>query len=236
MSSIIKSRSRFRCKGISLIQLMVSIVIGLMLTIVVVQLFLGSKESYRLQQGLSSMQESGRLAVYVLRDSIQMAGFPQYMNISPLVDTTTVDKKSDELTIQFYSDTDCLGNDITNIGNIAINKFYVDNESLMCLGNGSRDAIPLMEGILQMQVVYGVDDDLDGVANRYQNATTVDAESNWDQIVSIRVALLAKSDDVVKPKAETRRFVLLDEKPISITSRHVHRVFTVTYPIRNRML
>ena len=59
-----------------------------------------------------------------------------------------------------------------------IRVLYVEDERLVCLGNGSTEVVPFMEGIVQMQVVYGVDDDLDGIANRYQNATTVSAETN----------------------------------------------------------
>ena len=49
---------------------------------------------------------------------------------------------------------------------------------------------PLPEGVEDMQVLYGIDQNGDGVADRYVNADNV---GNWSQVVSIQVALLVSS-------------------------------------------
>ncbi|MCK7598783.1 PilW family protein [Microbulbifer sp. CAU 1566] len=61
--------------GISLVELMISITIGLILMTGVVQLFLSSRATFSTQQGLARVQETGRLAVEFLAEDIRMAGY-----------------------------------------------------------------------------------------------------------------------------------------------------------------
>jgi type IV pilus assembly protein PilW len=62
-------------KGLSLIELMISITLGLILMTGVVQMFLGSKTTFTTQQGLSRVQETGRLAIDFIAQDVRMAGF-----------------------------------------------------------------------------------------------------------------------------------------------------------------
>nr|WP_081475705.1 PilW family protein [Microbulbifer agarilyticus] len=61
--------------GISLVELMISITIGLILMTGVVQLFLSSRATFSTQQALARVQESGRLAMEFLAEDIRMAGY-----------------------------------------------------------------------------------------------------------------------------------------------------------------
>ena len=62
-------------QGISLVELMISITIGLILMTGVVQLFLSSRATFSTQQALSRVQETGRLGMEFLADDIRMAGY-----------------------------------------------------------------------------------------------------------------------------------------------------------------
>ncbi|MFO1388725.1 PilW family protein [Cellvibrio sp.] len=62
-------------KGLSLVELMISIVIGLILLTGVTRVFLNSKATYSTQQALSRVQETGRLAIEFLSHDIRMAGY-----------------------------------------------------------------------------------------------------------------------------------------------------------------
>lgn len=62
-------------RGISLVELMISITIGLILMTGVVQLFLSSRATFSTQQALSRVQETGRLGMEFLSDDIRMAGY-----------------------------------------------------------------------------------------------------------------------------------------------------------------
>lgn len=62
-------------KGFSLVELMIAITIGLVLMTGVVQMFLSSKTVFTTQQGLSRVQETGRLAVDFMARDIRESGF-----------------------------------------------------------------------------------------------------------------------------------------------------------------
>lgn len=61
--------------GVTLVELMVALSIGLFLSIGIVQLFSGNKSSYRMQTAMSRVQENGRFALDFLTESIRGADF-----------------------------------------------------------------------------------------------------------------------------------------------------------------
>ncbi len=65
---------RTRQAGLSLIELMVSLVIGMLLMLGVVQVFIASHSASRLSEGVARAQESGRFALDFLERDIRMAG------------------------------------------------------------------------------------------------------------------------------------------------------------------
>lgn len=137
-------------RGLSLIELMISMVITLMLVLGVVSIYVTSRKSYAVQDDLSRQQENARFSFDILLHDIRMAGYPKSNTAltEPIVVATTSDGISganDAITLQFESTTDCLGQatpaNSCGTAACAINQYYVDNlNRLMCLGNGG--AIP----------------------------------------------------------------------------------------------
>lgn len=70
--------------GLSLIELMISITLGLVLMAGVVQMFVSSKTVFSTQQSMSRIQETGRLAIEFLSRDIRMAGFYGCFRPSPI--------------------------------------------------------------------------------------------------------------------------------------------------------
>jgi len=60
--------------GISLVEIMVALTIGLFLTAGIIQLFHSSKQTYRAQEGFSRLQENGRYALDVMARSLRGHG------------------------------------------------------------------------------------------------------------------------------------------------------------------
>lgn len=86
-----------RQSGMTLIEIMIAMVIGLFLLAGVMQIFLGSHQSYRLQDNLSRMQENGRFAMDFLTKNIRMTahwGCVSQANISSQVTPNPMDQKS----------------------------------------------------------------------------------------------------------------------------------------------
>jgi len=64
-----------RQKGLTLVEIMIALLLGLFLLTGVIQIFIGSKQSYRMQENISRMQENGRFALHFLKKDIRMAGY-----------------------------------------------------------------------------------------------------------------------------------------------------------------
>lgn len=61
-------------RGITLIELMVAITVGLILLAGIIQLFVSNKQAYRIQEGANVLNENSRYALNQLEYSIRMAG------------------------------------------------------------------------------------------------------------------------------------------------------------------
>ena len=96
---------------------------------------------------------------------------------------------------------------------------------------GKNYAEELVEGIEQMQVLYGVDTDAtaDGVANYYVKASSV---TEWAKVTSVRVSVLAVSlDDNLSDMSVAYVF---DGSSKTSGDKRLRRGFTSTIAIRNR--
>ncbi|MFK5947320.1 MAG: PilW family protein [Methylococcales bacterium] len=62
-------------QGMTLIEIMVALLLGAFLLAGVMQIFLSSRQSYRIQDNLSRMQENGRFAMEFITRDIRMAGY-----------------------------------------------------------------------------------------------------------------------------------------------------------------
>lgn len=61
--------------GLTLVELMVAITIGLIITAAVTQIYVASRTTYTLEEGLARVQENGRFAVEFLAYDLRMAGY-----------------------------------------------------------------------------------------------------------------------------------------------------------------
>lgn len=75
--------------GITLIELMIAMLIGLLLVAGAFQIFMSSKQTYRVQESLSRLQENGRFAAAQVQRELRMAGYAGCLtSINNLLDTT----------------------------------------------------------------------------------------------------------------------------------------------------
>lgn len=65
---------RMRQAGLSLVELMIAMVIGLLLMLGVIQVFIASQAASRLSEGVARVQENGRFALDFLERDVRMAG------------------------------------------------------------------------------------------------------------------------------------------------------------------
>lgn len=164
-------------------------------------------------------------------------------NVKNLTDTITTRYQAD------FNDTDCLGNPVA-AGNIVINYFYVFNDNnnnvtnlnddtLMCGvveigppgGVVNTPAQPVVRGVEDMQIVYGIDTDGDKVSDNYLNAALM-TPANWLNVVTVRISALYSTVNRV-PIAVTQRFTMLDNGQRIYNDGLRRQLFTTTINLRN---
>jgi type IV pilus assembly protein PilW len=101
------------------------------------------------------------------------------------------------------------------------------------LSASASNPVELIEGIENMQIIYGVDDNDDDIVDRYENAKTVEDGTLWDKVVSARVSLLAQTLENNLTTAD--RALTFDGVNISGADGKIRRGFTTTIGIRNRV-
>ena len=215
--SLTRQKAVARQKGLSLVELMVAMVLGLLITAAVIQLFLTNRQTFNLQQGIASVQEQGRFAVDFLSKEVMGAG---YGNVAAPIkfSTTEGDEGSEDGTLHDVlhilvgineddpqkGPKDCSGGKLNETADGEITpeetykRYYVNVEGdgngvLMCEDSDGNNVV-LIDNVEVFQVLYGV-------AVRQGNNTTYryvsrDNASASDEIVSVRFAVLLSSDEV----------------------------------------
>lgn len=207
-------------RGLSLIELMISLTLGLVLLLGLMTIYLTTQRTFRDQSGITELQDKQRNAIALLNGIIQSAGyFPpptKALTISDPVairnavftassnSTYTVgasifgsESTNDSIQIRFQAASgenipNCQG-DINASGSAVVydNAFSINaNKQLVCaVGiNGAAPGTPvvLVDGISNMNVVYGIDTDGKGSATRYVAASGVTA---WTNVRSVKIEL-----------------------------------------------
>ncbi len=180
----------FRQKGLSLIELMIALLLGSLLTIAATQLFLVGRQTDNLQTGIAGVQDNGRFAFDFVSRSLMEAGKGVDEPILPFVLDGSVYRpgspadaqigdgdKYDTIVLKVDAGRDCLGNDLTGY-----KRFYVLDDSgdprLVCTSfeygqevdeDGvlvdvwtADDKGTLIDNVEAFQVLYGLDFDASG--------------------------------------------------------------------------
>lgn len=99
------------------------------------------------------------------------------------------------------------------------------------IGNNAPEE--LVEGVDRMQLQFGVDTNNDLRVDTYVEANSV---TNWNNVLSISVALLVRSPEEYGNLKDTAQYTLLNEQPVGpFNDRRMRRVFTSTATLRNKV-
>lgn len=92
----------------------------------------------------------------------------------------------------------------------------------------------LIQGIENLQLLYGVDTDGDLLANEYLRADEVDAANRWRDVIAVSLALLVRSTEATSPDVDTREYTLFEETVGPFNDQRQRTVYTTTVVLRNR--
>jgi prepilin-type N-terminal cleavage/methylation domain-containing protein len=267
-------------QGLSLIELMIAITLGLTLMAAAMQFIVSTRQTYELNDDISRIQENGRIALDILTSDLRLAGYrkpfngdgtvPNYfLNDCSITNNDTSPDilclqdgggtNSDRISVQFdpppddgSTETDCLGNEITT-DSIIVNSYTIADEdedgvnSLYCesydasTGTVISSAQPLVDGIDNMQVLYGIADDETNI-NRYvsgdnlYDASDAPIEDDWQNIRAIRIALLVSNGSTEGfAEARIREYRLFDSDVITTDAddRQPRRIYSTTVQFNN---
>ena len=190
-------------RGSELIELMVSIAIGLILLLGMSTVFLTVNKTFKDRQGLGDLQNSQRMAMSFISAGIHNAGYyPNPLAVSPiasnqiLVGTGDGISGSDTLTITFVAPSGtsvsafqgCTASLIP--GNTYSDTFSVSAGNLVCtetnITTSTSTTVNLIKGLSGLNIRYGVDTTGGGSVTAYRPATT----ATWGSVKTVVVALL----------------------------------------------
>jgi type IV pilus assembly protein PilW len=191
-------------RGVSLVELMVAMVIGMFLVLGLGTMFVSMRQTFIARQGLSSLQDSERMAMTFLGAGIQGAGFYPMAN-PPAVTTqfpavtnsfasgqsifgTVGAANTDTLSVRFV--TAAVGTNVQGCSTglaastAVTDVFSVAGGNLVCTENGAVNN--LVAGVAGMSVLYGVDTAGSGSVTQYVDANSV----TWSQVKTVSITLV----------------------------------------------
>lgn len=212
--------------GFSLMELMIAITLGLVVLLAVGSIYVGSQQTYRVQEDNARIQEAGRYALEVLGRSIRQAGANAEMNFNKTAAALQCNvpgvcdaiggadgvivagvASPDTLIVQFYAGMeelnsgsglwiarDCTGGQAA-LGTVVTNTFSINGTNLRCTGSVGGVPQPLVDNVVDFQVVYGIDNDLSGNPG-YQSAdlyVAAPTAAQWPSVVTARVCVQIRS-------------------------------------------
>jgi type IV pilus assembly protein PilW len=81
----------YKSHGLGLVELLVALALGLIISAAVMQVFLTSRSTYRMQDAMSRVQENGRFAVGYIANEIRMAGYTGCGNLGSVAVNDIID-------------------------------------------------------------------------------------------------------------------------------------------------
>ncbi len=281
--------------GLTLIELLISMVIGLFLLSGIASSYIASKKASVSRNQTSLLEDNGRFALEAITKSLEHTGYaPNILMADPFIHapadvvadtcpdattnvsalslanftaaTITADNDADvqdSIGAIFHGSDDffidCAGNSMPAVVPVGCrlqplpainlnpdsakiyNSFFIDdvNKTLMCAGSRSPAVATIAEGVENIQFLYGLDTDTNGLVNRYANATTINASTadnlDWAGVISIQVAILVRSLKPVKNNSESKQFTLLDQVVTTPSDKYQRAVFSTTILLRNTL-
>lgn len=218
-----------RQRGLSLIELMIALVLGLIVVSAVFNVYVGTSKSARFSAGLQTLQETGRHGIGVLQRGFRLAGYAVDAPLDPL----EIGTDANMLTLFTTDPFDCAGGSTAAFGGIARNtwRFEPADRTVTCEGRASTTRVPLIDNVDAFRVLYGLDGDGDGTPERF---VSHDPAIDVSEVSALRFGMLINSGEPIRSRAVARRFDVLDRRVDAPPDRVARHVFRTTVELRNR--
>ena len=233
-------------RGLTLIELMVSVVISFLVLIALLQMLLSSMRADSSSSNVARMQESGRNALDLMGRAVRQAGARGNVDL-PFVGVNVngvagapvygVDNSStpDTIRLQFEAqagDLDCASNAAVT-GDIINFSFAVDTTvtppTLTCTDSAGNSTV-VATNIENMQIIYGIDSSKDGIIDSYKSNPTA---AEFRQAAAVRVFLVVRGPSVDGTANKTQTYTL-NGTQVTKTDGFLRQVYSTTFTVRNQ--
>lgn len=200
-------------RGFTLLEIMISLTIGLFLLGALLIIVQTNKTVFMNQNKLSQLQDAERMALTMMSDVIQSAGyFPDptvntqasaLTAVAPFASGESIsgvysaNSPGDQIFVRYMTAggdnvLNCSGqsNPTGGANTRYVNSFQVLNGQLVCTMNGTP--YNLVSGVTNLSFLYGVKANVAAAANdvdTYMNATQVTAAGLWSNVITVLVQL-----------------------------------------------
>jgi type IV pilus assembly protein PilW len=205
---------RPRERGFSMIELSVALVIALFLLNGMFMILQNTRNASDNTNAISQLQDEERMAMTMLTDVIQQAGYYPNWTVTDLTTAlpasadfaaagqsvfgvTNQSAYGDSVSVRYMGDgnvLDCQGSTIPN-NTVREMTFYVGKgnnnggaSQLYCAIDGNLPGLPLIPNVSLLKVQYGIDSNGSNSTNAYLRADQVSAVL-WNSVLSVKVAL-----------------------------------------------
>ena len=245
-----KLQPRHRARGVSLVEILIGLAVGLLLLTGLSSMVVGSRQTSRIERNLLEVQSSGRIAVETMAREVRKAGFRSNRerslnDIFPLAASTfttagavvTGMAATGEVNVRFQGSgdgwtTDCLGNAIGDGENLW-QTLSLQSGQLVCrvrnMNTLTDQSLALIPQVEAMDISYGVDADGDGYADSYASAAAV---TDWTRVASVNVQLrMVSSEDHLTDGAQP--YLDFNGNAVTPTDQRLRRNFSAVIALRN---
>lgn len=218
-------------RGMSLVELMIAMTLGLILLTALAYFFLGSRQLNRTHDDVSRMQESSRYALEILGKAIRQAGYRTDVGVlfSPGVALAATDSTTapDTITLQYHAqdegEADCAGTNFVK-GALVTHAFAINGTNQLTCNNQV-----VADNIDDMQITYGIDADRNGVIESYQAGADV---TDFSKVAAVRVSLLVIG--TTTNVATGNQIYTYNNASVTQTDKFLRQVYTATFTVRNQ--
>lgn len=238
---------RTKQSGVTLIELMITLVVALVLIGGLASTFLSSRQGVKLQQGIAITNDVARAALEFIGHDVQMAGYQADVlagDIDSVIPGSSTEGGTgpDAIGVQYETDRDCRGAATPTYadGNrYARNVYLISGGALVCRSldaAGTATEIELVDNVEDLQVLYGEntdDSDGEGIPDVYVRRDRV---TDWNNVVAAQVAIRVASaaETITNPIAGTVNLLNQGETTTPADGRY-RTVLSSTFLIRNRL-
>ena len=178
-----------RKTGFTIIELLVALSISSILIAAAYRTFTAQQKVYHVQNQVMEMQQGVRVAMDILARDIRMGGFKSIVALSNPITINPVEEGirdgTDSIALQYQYN-----------GAERTITYFVDDDAVephlirrVTEGGVDLSADPLSNNIRDLQVIYGMDLDSDGIVDQWQE-TPVGSE---DKIIAARISVQVRS-------------------------------------------